>query len=252
LFVNYLYNLLDLYADLPYAKAMKRDPSLHAVLTGDIVGSSRLTAEERRQLHSQFIEIAHQLERAFGKKILHKPEIVRGDSWQFAVARAQDALRVALFFRGLLRISLPDKVIDSRIAIGLGKIDFIPGGEITSGDGEAYRLSGEGLDSLKRPFRMGLFLPDRFKSNLMDAMDIIVKLIDREVGKWSPAQAESAAGALLGLTQQAIADDWVRRNITQQAVADHLDRAGWSAVEAGLTFYEHTLPAALSALDEQG
>jgi hypothetical protein len=230
---------------------MKDDLSLHAVLTGDIVGSSRFSAEQRRQLHSRFAENARQLQDQFGEKILHKPDIVRGDSWQFALANPQDSLRIALFFRGLLRISLPTTGIDSRVSIGFGSIEFIPGDEFSSGDGEAYRLSGEGLESLKKPFRMGLFFPGRYTSHLTGALDIIVKLIDREVGKWTPAQSESAAGALLGLTQKAIASGWVRREITQQAVADHLDRAGWSAIETGLTFFERTLPGALSASEEQ-
>jgi hypothetical protein len=224
---------------------MNLDRSLHAVLTGDIVGSSRLSAEERLRLHSRFAENAHKLQAQFGGRILHKPEIVRGDSWQFAVAKPEDSLRMALFFRALIRISLPNKGIDSRIAIGFGNIDFLPAGDISSGDGEAYRLSGEGLESLKT-YRMGLFFPDRLQTNLTHALDVIVKLLDREAGKWTEAQSESIAGALLGLTQQAIASDWVAREITQQAIAQHLDRAGWSTIELGLTFFERTLPAALS------
>ena len=137
---------------------------------------------------------------------------------------------MALFFRALIRISLPDDGIDSRIAIGFGSIDFIPGDAISSGDGEAYRLSGEGLESLKKTFRMGLFFPDRHRTPLTNALDVIVQLLDREVGKWTEAQSESVAGALLGLTQQAIASNWVAREVTQQAIAQHLGRAGWSAI----------------------
>lgn len=218
----------------------------HAVLTGDIVGSSRLSVEERRELHSRFRNSAERLERRFGERVLHTPEIVRGDSWQFAIARPRDALRMALFFRALIRLSLPDAGIDTRIAIGFGTVDFLPGEDLSSGDGQAYRLSGEGLEQLQKPFRMGLFFPQDARSNLTGALDVIVKLIDREAGKWTEAQAESLAGALLGLTQQTIASDWVSRDITQQAVAQNLERAGWSTIELGLEFFEGTLPEALS------
>lgn len=217
-----------------------------AVLTGDFVGSSRLSSEERRLLHSRFGDCTSQLEEAFGKQILHRPEIVRGDSWQFAIGQPENALKIALFFRALIRISLPGERIDSRIAFGFGQIDFIPGGEISSGDGQAYRLSGEGLDSLQKPFHMGLFFPPESHSLLANSLDVIVKLLDREVRKWTEVQAESIAGALLGMTQQAIAVDWVRRNVTQQSVAQHLERAGWSPIKIGLDFFKRSLPVLLS------
>lgn len=225
---------------------------IHAVLTGDIVGSSRLSASERRALHSHFNQSAVRLEDAFADQIMHKPQIVRGDSWQFAISDPREALRMALFFRALIRITLPDAGIDTRIAIGFGTIDFLPGENLSSGDGEAYRLSGEGLEQLQKTFRMGLFFPVEARSNLTDAFDVIVKLIDREASKWTQAQAESFAGALLGLTQQAIASDWVAREITQQAVAQHLERAGWSTIEIGLDFVEQTLLEALSYPGKRG
>jgi hypothetical protein len=228
------------------------DPeSIRAVLTGDIVGSSRLSVDERRELHARFRESAGRLDKNFSQQIMHKPEIVRGDSWQFAVADPVKSLKIALFFRALIRISLPDVDIDSRVAIGFGTIDFVPGERISSGDGEAYRLSGEGLENLQKPFRMGLFFPDKHRCHLTDALDVIVILIDREVEKWTKAQAESTAGALIGLTQQQIASNWVDRDITQQAVGQHLERAGWSAIEAGLSFFERALPTALSDVGEQ-
>jgi hypothetical protein len=228
------------------------DPeSIRAVLTGDIVGSSRLSVDERRELQDGFSGGTARLEQNFSPQILHKPEIVRGDSWQFAVADPVKSLRIALFFRALIRISLPEEEIDSRIAIGFGTIDFMPGERISSGDGEAYRLSGEGLENLQKPFRMGLFFPDKYRSNLTGALDMIVKLIDREVRQWTKAQAESTAGALIGLTQQQIASNWVDRDITQQAVGQHLERAGWSAIEAGLSFFERAIPTALSEVEEQ-
>ncbi len=230
---------------------MTEKEEIHAVLTGDIVGSSRLSADERRALHSRFNQSAVRLEEAFDDQILHKPEIVRGDSWQFAIGVPESALRIALFFRALIQISLPGAKIDSRVAIGYGSIDFLPGDELSSGDGEAYRLSGEGLEDLQKPFHMGLFFPDRFQSHLTDALDVIVKLLDHQSGKWTKAQAESVSGAMLALTQQKIATDWVERDITQQAVAQHLDRAGWATIELGVSYFESVLPTALSVTQEQ-
>lgn len=230
---------------------MTTDQSIHAVLTGDIVGSSRLSADERRALHGHFRESAARLEAAFEGQVLHRPELVRGDSWQFAVAQPERALRIALFFRALVQFSLPGANIDTRLALGFGTIDFLPGGELSSGDGEAYRLSGEGLEALQKPYRMGLFFPKRFRSLLSDGLDVIVKLLDRQAGRWTEAQAESVAGAMLELTQQMIATNWVEREITQQAVAQHLDRAGWATIEFSLEYFESALPAALSAAGEQ-
>lgn len=221
---------------------------LRAVLTGDIVGSSRLSSEERRALHTCFGECVERLVSAFGDQVLHRPEIVRGDSWQFAVSQPDRALEIALFFRGLIRVLLPGERTDSRLAIGFGAIDFLPGGEISSGDGQAYRLSGEGLETLDKPFRMGLFFPPVQRSLLSDSLDVIVRLLDRQVRKWSGAQAEAVTGALIGLTQQTIAEDWVQREISQQAIAQNLERAGWPTIEIGLEFYKRSLPEVLSEM----
>jgi len=80
--------------------------------------------------------------------------------------------------------------------------------------------------------------PDDEEASLSAALDIIVHLIDALAVDWTEKQAQAISGALRGWTQEKIAKLWWENPITQQAVAQHLDRASWYAVENALAFFE--------------
>ena len=56
--------------------------------------------------------------------------------------------------------------------------------------------------------------------------------------RWTAKQAQAITGALLGWTQENIAQLWWDKPIAQQAVGKHLERAGCYAIENGLIFFE--------------
>ena len=211
----------------------------YAVLTGDIVGSSRLSATERARLHEILISSRKSVLERFGAGLVPmKPEIFRGDGWQFIVADSSKSLRVGLFFRASVRSGMRQKRIDTRVSIGIGTIDFLPRNNLSGGDGEAFRLSGEALEKLHKSHRMAVALPQSSASDMSAALDVIVKLIDLQAGNWTESQARAVSGALLGLKQEAIAKECFAKRITQQSVAQHLDRAGWNSIELGIAFFE--------------
>ena len=89
-----------------------------AVLTGDIIRSSRL---RRGQLESVRLSLTGAVDVVRGWKrglVKGKLEFFRGDTWQLLLADPAMALRAGILLRAAL---LSGGLADSRIAIGLGK-----------------------------------------------------------------------------------------------------------------------------------
>ena len=215
---------------------------IYAVLTGDIVGSSKLPSASRQSLQQVLHNVSENISLYFHDIVPYKMDVFRGDSWQFVVSEPSKSLRIGLFLRSLIREGVEGMRVDTRISIALGTISFIPQSNVSGGDGEAFRLSGESLEEMNKAFRMKIAFPERLQSDLTSALDVIVKLIDYQVSEWTQQQAKAVSGAILGFTQTQIADGWFEKNITQQAIAQHLDRAGWSTLELGINFFEFVLP----------
>jgi len=220
----------------------------YAVLTGDVVGSTRLKGEDRLALLDVMREVSRGIQKQYPNDVPLPVDIFRGDSWQVLVQNPEHALRIGLYYRARIRAGVKSHRVDTRFSIGLGGIDLLPEDHVSSGDGEAFWLSGHGLERMPRNRRMVVLLPASFADCLSDASDSILFLIDTLATRWTRKQAEAMSGAMAGLTQERIAQNWVEKPVTQQAVAQHLERAGWNAIEHGLHFFERwlSLPKQLS------
>ncbi len=218
----------------------------YAVLSGDIVGSSGLLDRTGSPTAVFIRRIGERVIQNFPDAVIPEIDVYRGDSWQMVCRDPVQSLRIGLFFRALIRADRELKPIDSRLSIGFGGIDYLPEKGISAGDGEAFRLSGSGLDLCGRSRRMCLVFPAALRSRLTEALNQLVGLLDLQVQRWQPGQSEAAAGSLLGYTQRKIAREWAREPVTQQTISQHLDSAGWDAVRSGLDFFESTLPDLLS------
>ena len=211
---------------------------IYSVITGDIVHSSRLPLVKRKKLHKIMVESSIELRQAFKNITPFDVDIFRGDSWQMIVAVPMYVLKVALFYRSILRAKMESHKFNTRMAIALGHIDFIPGSRVAEGHGEAYELSGKAFENLSKSTNMIFVFPNYKHEKCLNA---IVQLIDAFSTNWSDKQALAITGALRGWKQEKIAKTCWKNEITQQAVAQHLDRAGWNAVEKGLIFFEDCL-----------
>jgi hypothetical protein len=168
-------------------------------------------------------------------------DFFRGDSWQWLVIPPGKSLRMAMFMRSLLFNAVPEETLDTRIAIGIGAQNSIPDGDLARGDGEAFRLSGELLDRFGRTDRLRMVFDAPFDQLDGGALDMTVRLIDLQMCQWTNKQAHAISGAILGYTQQESARHWFTPPISQQAVAQHLERAGWGTLEAAIRFFERTM-----------
>ncbi len=212
-----------------------------AVLTGDVVGSTDLAAEDRRALPDLLNAASEGMRKTF-PSVPFPVDIFRGDSWQFIVSNPALSWRTGLYFRARVRSAMEATVLDTRIGIGIGTISFIPEENISGGDGTAFRLSGAALDSLEGGTGFGIAFPEDLESGITEAFGVILDWMDQECRRWTSRQAAAVAGALSGYTQQEIARHCFDGAISQQAVAQHLKRAGWQVLERSLLFFESSLP----------
>lgn len=241
----------------------------YAVVTGDIVKSSRLPRARFREVQDVIRSGGVELQKQFPLGTAFQIQLFRGDSWQLLVPDPGHALRLALYLRAYVRAE--SHGVDTRFAIGVGPVDNLPEGNVSDGRGEAFRISGELADD-KRSSRMkfGLFRQDRSSSAsdysrvlLEDEPDrnmsfgittdhldgwweeysvsTLLTVLDVTASRWTPAQATALCGAIRGWKQEQIAQNWPDTPITQQSASQHLTRAGWDAVRASLEYYEHIM-----------
>jgi hypothetical protein len=93
------------------------------------------------------------------------------------------------------------------------------------------------LDALREPERM------RFaeRPGSPPGRAVVVRLVDALANDWTAPQARSVLGRLQGWTQAQIAQLWPKA-IAQQAVAKHLEKAHWPALENALAWIEQIPP----------
>jgi hypothetical protein len=185
--------------------------------------------------------VARRVTHYFPAYVPYRIDVFRGDSWQWLVRPAGKALKLAILLRALLRQAYPEAQLDTRIAIGIGEIQAIPEGDLGRGDGEAFRLSGELLEQFGRGNRLRVAFPAKWPPIMGEALDQLLQLIDLQVRQWTTKQAHAVAGAIIGYTQQEAAQHWFKPAISQQAVGQHLERAGWNTIEDSTRFFERTV-----------
>ena len=97
----------------------------YAVLTGDIVKSSKLTAAQLESVRECVLAAVDQA-RGWRRGIVKgKAEFYRGDAWQVLLADISHALRVALLIRASV---IAQGIADTRVSIGLGTVENLSRG----------------------------------------------------------------------------------------------------------------------------
>ena len=215
---------------------MSEENNWKAVLTGDIIRSTKMQPDQRVALYSTFTDLSVFLKHNYPAIVMYDISNFRGDGWQLVCQQPEHSLEVGLFIRSYLRFSFKEEKLDTRFAIGIGRIHFIPRENVSAGDGEAFTLSGTMLDSLNAE-NMAVVLPG--KDDLVQpALDGMVGLLDFIISRWSPGQAQAIFLALHRFKQEEIAANWKPSPITQASVSAILKAAGWSRVKMSLSVFE--------------
>lgn len=216
---------------------MENEFALASVITGDIVGSSILSLERRSDLYLEFRTLSQLLKKQYPREITYDMSNFRGDGWQVVCNRPEKALEITLFVRTYLRFTFSTEKLDTRAAIGIGSIHFIPPENVSAGDGEAFIHSGHLLESLKDQ-RMGVEYPHPAEDEIYQALDTLILLLDHIVTSWSPWQCQAVFWGLHGYKQSEIAANWKPAAITQASVSEGLQSAGWKSIVHSLKTFE--------------
>jgi hypothetical protein len=201
-------------------------PEEFAVLTGDIIRSSKLSAQTLDAAIAALEAGASAMARWEGAADTSFTRF-RGDGWQCLAPSARFALRATLFMRASLSAALRE--VDTRISIGIGPARLSAEG-LAAASGPAFELSGRGLDKMARA--QSLAIAWARPPGSARAISAIVALCDEISRLWTPRQAEFLLEALSpgDEPQEVLAE---RRGISQQAVAKHLRAGGgWALQEA--------------------
>lgn len=217
---------------------------LYAVITGDIVGSTKFTISQRSDLLAVLKISFETIEEIFPNTIRAPFEIHRGDSFQGVLSKPEIALAAAVIIRAILRYRFETKnrrkALDARVAVGIGSIDFLPEGRGSEGDGEAFRLSGPILDDMKGDQRLLIRTP---VESIDSEFNTECALLDVIINRWSSEQAQAILCQIKGFTQEKTAKEL---GISQPAVRLRLQSAGGWAVEEFLKRYEQQISEIIS------
>lgn len=206
----------------------------YAVITGDVIDSSSLTGPERKKLPALLHRISDELQQWRGDDWVTPLSVFGGDSWQILLRNPGDALRIGLFVRASV-IASPLR-IDTRFAIGIGGIDFVPEAGIEEADGEAFRLSGRLLaeEAAKpREIRLGTGDGERdapWRPSL-DLLDALVR------NTWTEKRAHAIAGRLRGWTLQQTGEH-ASPPVSRQTVKRHLSEASEDEISLAVEQFE--------------
>lgn len=206
---------------------------LHAVITGDIVASSQLESEERARLPELLRAAYRTIQDHLQANVLYPIDLFGGDSWQIYLPEPAQALAVAINFRAAL---YADSGITTRLSLAVDTIDFLNTEKPSESDGPAFRRSGRALKQPRSPETV-ISLPESADPNAQIVADLIARIVNHVSRTWTRAQARAVALATGGLlaqeqwSQARIGDAWTPWPISQQAVARHLQSAGWDVLE---------------------
>jgi len=215
--------------------------SFAGVLSGDLVKSSHRNAKRSAIMNG--LALAVESTRGYLKERqcqLYFSDFYRGDAFQCAVTDPSYLLWTAVFIRTeLIKMRSEGTCVDARLGLGFGPVSAWDSRNITSSDGEAFRLSGKALDSLKsgkekyRRLRIMTPWPDE-----SPCFSILVSFLDALMQRWTPEQAAAMAFFLRGKGQKETSNIF---KVKQPAVQGRLQTAGHFAVNEALELFSQTV-----------
>lgn len=204
---------------------------LGAVITADVVNSTAMGSKAAGELRS----ILEQLINANQAKFL---SFYRGDSFQSYLVDPYPAYKLALRLRTAARVfenQLPDIKTDLKISIGIGSIET-PVTQIKTAQGEAFLLSGRGLDELEKTGRRLIIRCGDDKVNT--TLESISLFTDYLFDALTYKQAEVLQHLLENRTQIETAKVLDK---SQSTVNRHVQSLGWKQMEELLRLYNQSI-----------
>ncbi len=111
-------------------------------------------------------------------------EIYRGDSFQIEIKDIHKSFEAALYIKANIKMI---KGLDVRMAIGIGDKSF-KGKKVTESNGEAFRFSGETIESLKKE-KLNLKIKTK-NETINNELNLYFKLALLSIDNWTTNSAE--------------------------------------------------------------
>lgn len=201
---------------------MKNKGTTLAVLTGDIVNSTKLNVAQFDTLLHRLKEIQSWISQANAG---NTHSIRRGDEFQTVIYDPANALRYALLYR--VGTKALGKAFDCRISFAIacneGTRELVD-----ESMGEAFIRSGRGLKTLKSEFMH--FDSDR--SELVGQFSLLLKYLDWQLSALTSRQCEVLLPMLQHEDSLSVSELADRLDIAVATASKSLKASGWSLIQA--------------------
>ena len=195
---------------------------MQAVLTGDIVNSTKLPSVKEKAL----VKLLEQVLKPY------KYEFYRGDSFQVLMKEAGDSLRIALLCRTAAIGLTENNNTDVKVSIGLGEVDSRIK-TLGSAKGEAFIISGRAFDELEKTNSRLVISTANRMANL--SFQIIADYVNSIYSRMTSKQAKVIFELLKGGLQQ----DVVKRlKKSKSTISQHANSGRLAEIEKILNQYE--------------
>ncbi|MEP7250943.1 MAG: hypothetical protein ABI683_01145 [Ginsengibacter sp.] len=195
---------------------------MQAVITGDIVNSTKLTLPREKALIKA-------LEQALRP---NKYEFYRGDSFQALIKEPGNSLRVALLCRSAAISITENNKTDVKVSIGLGEVEERIK-TLGAAKGEAFIISGRAFDELEKTGVRLVITAANSMANI--SFQIIADYVNSIFNGMTPKQAKVIFELLKGGLQQ----DVVKRlKKSKSTISQHANSGRWGEIEKILNQYE--------------
>lgn len=161
------------------SQSQTQKTSFIAVITGDIVKSQQIEQTIYDDLLYSLNNVLVYVSQQHGDNAF---QFIRGDSFQLVVHDAEHALKYALLIR--LACKELDETLDCRISIGISGNDVLRH-QIGNSTGDAFTLSGKGLDSLKDE----RLILQAFDNNFNQHIALLIQYVDHQISQLTQRQA---------------------------------------------------------------
>jgi hypothetical protein len=217
----------------------KKNAQRYAVLTGDVVGSSKLAPADVQNVMQRIREGSKRFSDTFAGAVYGELSVFSGDGWQLLMTDWKRSLRAALFLRTLVKGD-EKRTLDTRVAVAWGAVntDSLIPERISESTGEAFTRSGRALRGMRKRSRLAIALPDDLPAALTGLFTASVRVLDELISNATSKQAQAISLALLGMTQDQIASETGK---SQSTINQALQSAGWSSIEEYLQEVEYRL-----------
>jgi hypothetical protein len=218
----------------------KNKTSCVAVLTADIIRSTRYTRAERqrvdRVLTKAFREVIRFYPRALHTKLAFR--VTAGDEFQCVFSDVPQSFNILTYLRAVCATSHLRPTLTFRASMGIGDISV--GGKTSpyEEDGEAFVRSRRGLEQLAKEKRTRWTKIITGDPEADEAIDVILLLLDHMQKDWTAPQWEAVRWILMGQTREQVSK---KLKVAHQNVTKRLAAAGWHAFKASSDYLTHRL-----------